>query len=545
MMELFDLFRSGGLDALVGASPVIVFFLIVAGTFVSEDATCLAAGVLAGQSRISFALALSACFVGIFVGDLLLYWTGRILGRRILNIGFFSKLVSENSLANASRWLDDRGAEAIFLSRFVTGSRLPTYLAAGFLRTNFWKFTLFFLIASAIWTPLLVGSTTFASSWVSPYVALGFVAGIIALKFSMNLLSWKKRRLLIGRMRRMVRWEFWPLKIFYLPVVFYVLFLAIRHRSLTVFTCANPAIPASGFVGESKNEIYAGLQTSAAASPFLLRHLMLDVSHSSDELIDQARFFINEHDLDFPLILKPDAGERGKGVMIVRDLAELKARLTTIDQNMILQEFADGVEASVFYFRHPGHERGEIFSITEKRFPKLVGNGTSSLEELILNDERSVCLAAKYFEQNSDRLDQVPARGEEVQIIDVGTHSRGAIFLDGSWLRTPELERAINDICRSYDGFHFGRFDLRASSFEEMGEGKFKIVELNGVTSESTNIYDPRYSLLDAYRILFRQWRLAFEIGSANCALGRRRTSVAALAKLLLNSNAGTVTPQR
>lgn len=530
---------------MVGASPVIVFFLIVAGTFVSEDATCLAAGVLAGQSRISFALALSACFVGIFVGDLLLYWTGRILGRRILNIGFFSKLVSENSLAKASRWLDDRGAEAIFLSRFVTGSRLPTYLAAGFLRTNFWKFTLFFLIASAIWTPLLVGSTTYASSWFSPYVVLGFVAGIITLKFSMNLLSWKKRRLLIGRMRRMVRWEFWPLKIFYLPVVFYVLFLAIRHRSLTVFTCANPAIPASGFVGESKNEIYAGLQTSAAASPFLLRHLMLDVSHSSDELIDQARFFINEHVLDFPLVLKPDAGERGKGVMIVRDLAELKARLTTIDQNMILQEFADGVEASVFYFRHPGHERGEIFSITEKRFPKLVGNGTSSLEELILSDERSVCLAAKYFEQNSDRLDQVPARGEEVQIIDIGTHSRGAIFLDGSWLRTPELEQAINDICRSYEGFHFGRFDLRARSFEEMGEGKFKIVELNGVTSESTNIYDPRYSLLDAYRILFRQWRLAFEIGAANCALGRRRTSVGALAKLLLNSNAGTVTPQR
>ncbi len=522
----------------MGASPVVIFFLIIAGTFVSEDATCVAAGVLAGQSRISFALALSACFVGIFVGDVLLYWTGRIFGRRILNIGFFSRLVSENSLASASRWLDERGAAAIFLSRFVTGTRLPTYLAAGFLQTNFWKFTFYFLIASAIWTPLLVGSTTFASSWFSTYAVLEVVLILIALKVSMNLVSWKKRRMFVGRLKRIVKWEFWPLKVFYFPVVLYVLFLAMKHRSLTVFTCANPAMPASGFVGESKNEIYAGLQTSAADQRFLLRHLFLPADVSADELLDRARSFISENDLNFPIVLKPDAGERGKGVTIIRDFVELRERIDGIDHDLILQEFADGVEASVFYFRYPDRQSGEIFSITEKRFPKLLGNGVSSLEELILNDERAVCLAGKYFEQNSDRLGSVPAFEEEVQIIDIGTHSRGAVFLDGSWLRTPELESAIDDICRDYDGFHFGRFDLRARSFEELGKGNFRIIELNGVTSESTNVYDPRYSLFDAYRILFRQWRIAFEIGTANCADGRRPTSAAALARLLLNSNA-------
>ena len=538
-MEIFDLFQSGGLEALlVGASPVVIFFLIVAGTFVSEDATCVAAGVLAGQSRISFSVALSACFVGIFVGDVMLYGIGRIFGRRILNIGFVSKLVSNNSLDSASRWLDERGAAAIFLSRFVTGTRLPTYLAAGFLRTNFWKFTFYFLIASAIWTPLLVGSTTFASNWLSTYVVLEVVLILIALKVAMNLFSWKKRRMFVGRLKRIVKWEFWPLKVFYFPVVLYVLFLAMKHRSLTVFTCANPAIPASGFVGESKNEIYAGLQTSAAAPRFLLQHLLLSADLSADELLDRARSFIAENDLNFPLVLKPDAGERGKGVTIIRDFAELRARIDSTGHDLILQEFADGVEASVFYFRYPDRQRGEIFSITEKRFPKLLGNGVSSLEELILSDERAVCLAGKYFEQNSERLDAVPASNEEVQIIDIGTHSRGAVFLDGSWLRTPELETAIDGICRDYDGFHFGRFDLRARSFEELGKGNFKIIELNGVTSESTNIYDPRYSLLEAYRALFRQWRIAFEIGAANCADGRRPTSAAALARLFLNSNA-------
>ena len=46
--------------------------------------------------------------------------------------------------------------------------------------------------------------------------------------------------------------------------------------------------------------------------------------------------------------------------------------------------------------------------------------------------------------------------------------------------------------------------------------GGFKIIELNGVTSEATHIYDPRHSLIGAWRTLYRQWRLAFEIGRAN-----------------------------
>jgi hypothetical protein len=53
-----------------------------------------------------------------------------------------------------------------------------------------------------------------------------------------------------------------------------------------------------------------------------------------------------------------------------------------------------------------------------------------------------------------------------------------------------------------------------------------KIVELNGVTSEATHIYDPKFSLFDAYRVLFQQWRIAFEIGDLNRARGIRPASV-------------------
>jgi hypothetical protein len=123
--------------------------------------------------------------------------------------------------------------------------------------------------------------------------------------------------------------------------------------------------------------------------------------------------------------------------------------------------------------------------------------------------------------------------GEAVQLIDIGTHSRGAIFNEGGHLRSPELEKAIDDLARGIDGFYFGRFDIRSHSIDELMGGNFKIIELNGVTSESTNIYDPRYSLIDAYRILFRQWKLAFDIGAANRELGAKCLLLREFIKLL------------
>ncbi|WP_410962843.1 hypothetical protein, partial [Salmonella sp. SAL4446] len=59
------------------------------------------------------------------------------------------------------------------------------------------------------------------------------------------------------------------------------------------------------------------------------------------------------------------------------------------------------------------------------------------------------------------------------------------------------------------------------------------IVELNGVTSESTNLYDPSWSLLAAYRTLFRQWALLYQIGDANRRRGHAAASVQELLRLV------------
>ncbi len=530
MLEYIFQFDPGATEV----SAVGLFALFFFATFVSEDAACILAGTAAANGRIGFAGALTACFLGIFVGDLLLFGAGRVAGARVFDNRVVRKFVSPHSIQRASEWLENNAGSAVFLSRFVTGLRLPTYLAAGALRTDFVRFALWFVLASAIWTPLLVGSVAFAQvTLFSRNAFLGILFLLIVARSGFKFTSWKYRRHFVGTIKRILNWEFWPIQIFYFPVVVYVLLLGVRYRSLTAFAAANPALPAGGFKGESKNEIYNALAKSGLRNENVLAYALIRCETSKSERLDAACRFMDENKLTFPLVVKPDAGERGKGVRIVNSFDELTNAISSSDCDLIVQEFACGEEVSIFYYRRPHEPRGQIFSITEKRFPTVVGNGVSSIEELILNDPRAVALAKKYIENISDRIDRVPAVNEVVRLIDIGTHSRGAVFLDGGWLKTRALESKIDEICRGFKGFYFGRFDIRMPTHTDLQLGQdLKIVELNGVTSESTNIYDPRYSLIDAYRILFRQWRLAFEIGVENSKLGARQTGVFDLLRL-------------
>ena len=165
---------------------------------------------------------------------------------------------------------------------------------------------------------------------------------------------------------------------------------------------------------------------------------------------------------------------------------------------------------------------GRIFSITEKIFPEIIGDGTRTIEEMILADPRASLIARRYLARFADRRHEVLPAGERLKLVESGNHAQGCIFRDGAHLWTLELEDAIDRISR-FQGFHVGRYDIRYASDTELRRGEnFQIVELNGAASEATNIYDARNSLGKAYRTLFKQWRLVFAIGAIN-----RRRSVA------------------
>src|SRR5262249_4680627 len=115
-----------------------------------------------------------------------------------------------------------------------------------------------------------------------------------------------------------------------------------------------------------------------------------------------------------------------------------------------------------------------------------------------------------------------------------GNHCQGTMFRDGAHLITRELEQTIEKIARHFSGFFIGRFDVRYTDPIAFKAGcNFAIVELNGATSESTNIYDPSWSLCKAYRTLCRQWSLLYRIGIANRERGHLPTDVLTLLRLI------------
>ena len=64
------------------------------------------------------------------------------------------------------------------------------------------------------------------------------------------------------------------------------------------------------------------------------------------------------------------------------------------------------------------------------------------------------------------------------------------------------------------------------------------MLELNGLTAEATHVYDPANGLVAAYRVLFAQWGLAFEIAAQNRARGAEPASLAELRALLAHRRA-------
>lgn len=542
---------------------------IATATLVSEDLASISAGVLAAEGHISLGVAVAASTFGIFIGDVLLYATGRLVAAGWLKPRNRLPGMNDSALASASRWLQARGGRVILLSRFVPGSRLPTYVAAGLLGMPAAHFTAFALLASLLWTPpLVILSSLLGAHAMNALLAEGtdsivaILVGIFLLfllfRLVRTLASARKRRLALGALRRKLHWEFWPSWAAYPPVVLYMLFLGLKHRGFLTFTAVNPAIPAGGVVGESKSAILNGL---SGASEFVAPFWLIKGGHPADsedershtqharETIvtprlesqadaraEEALQIIQREGLSWPVVLKPDQGQRGEGVAIVRSEAALREYLEAAQGDTILQRHVPGVEFGVFYYRFPGEKRGQILSITEKVMPTVVGDGRRTLEDLILADRRAVCLAEKYLAPLGSRREEVPAAGERVGLTELGTHSRGALFLNGEAYRSQALEDTIDQISQTYEGFFFGRYDIRAASGEAFQRGKsLQIVELNGVTSEATHIYDPAVGLLEAYRVLFHQWRLAYEIGAANRARGAMPTPIGTLVRLIVH----------
>jgi membrane protein DedA with SNARE-associated domain len=485
-------------------SPATLVFGSIAAAFITEDLTCIGVGLLIASGQADPFWGTLGCLLGIFLSDLSLWALGRHVGRPLLEWRWISRRLSRAKVDRASTLFDRHGAFAVVVARFIPGSRLPFFVVAGVLGKQPRRFVVWTLLASLLWTPLVVLSVAYlGDNVVSP---LWFVS-IIAIIFA---------SLAIGR----VLWrhhEFWPAWLFYLPLLPWLAWLSLRYRSFTVWTSANPGIPAGGVVGESKQAILEKLPRDVIIPSSLIE------PGDSFERIRSLRRTMMERDWNYPLILKPDAAQRGAGVKKIHDDVEMQKYVGEQPGLILAQPYHVGpFEAGIFYYRLPGEARGRIFSITDKEFPVVVGDGRSTLEELIESHPRYRQQAAVFLERHDGERSRILEMDERFPLTVAGNHCQGTLFRDGAHLITPQLERRIDDIAQSFDGFFIGRFDVRYSNVDEFKAGRdLAIVELNGATSESTNIYDPAWSLGQAYSTLFRQWSLLYRIGNANRKRGR------------------------
>jgi hypothetical protein len=312
--------------------------------------------------------------------------------------------------------------------------------------------------------------------------------------------------------------EFLPTGVFYAPVALYWSWLALRFRSISLPTAANPGIETGGLCGESKSDLMSQLGPRGRA---LLAPWTSLVVGEDDAARAAARA-----GLRLPLVAKPDISCKGTAVRVVRDEAALRQAVGAFAPGVrvILQELIplEG-EAGIFYVRPPGAKKGRIVSLTLKYFPTMVGDGRSTLEQLVRADPRARRMAKVYLKRHAAHRRRVLAPGERFRLVFVGNHCRGAVFKDGRHLVTPALEALIDEIAAEIPEFHVGRFDVRFAEAEDLALGRgLKIIELNGAGSEATHIWDARTRLVEAYATLFAQLRQIFEIGDANRRRGFR-----------------------
>src|SRR5262245_44452103 len=136
------------------------------GTFVLEDLAAIGAGLLLSAGLISWPAAFIACFLGIWSGDASLYALARCGGRRWFERSRFQRY--SDRVTQSETWFAKRGTSILILSRMLPGARLPTYLAAGFLRIPWKPFLLVTGSASFAWTLLVL--------WLSHYLGAQLTA---------------------------------------------------------------------------------------------------------------------------------------------------------------------------------------------------------------------------------------------------------------------------------------------------------------------------------------------------------------------------------
>jgi hypothetical protein len=289
---------------------------------------------------------------------------------------------------------------------------------------------------------------------------------------------------------------------------FYYPWLSIRAGSLTFFSASNPGILMGGMFGESKAEVLKMVPAELVPKTVFI---------PKGTPFGHVESLLQNHQLQYPLIFKPDIGERGFMVRRINNNDNARAYMNEFQHDFIAQELVDlPLEFAVFYARVPSDPIGRITSVVKKEMLTVQGDGTSTLRDLIHAKDRAKLQWPVLRERFRESLNDIVPPGKTVELVSIGNHCLGTKFLNANYLIDEKLNESFDKISKRIPGFYFGRYDLRCKSIEDLREGKIMIMELNGCGAEPAHIYDPQFSFFRAVSVLLEHWKTIFVIARQN-----------------------------
>lgn len=141
--------------------PGIALLMFLENVFppIPSELIMPAAGFAAAGDRLTLWGVIFSGVLGSVLGQLPLYYLGRGLGlrrtKRLADRHGRWLMVSSESIARADAWFHRHGELAVFLCRIVPGIRSYISIPAGIAHMNLFKFLLWTLLGTAIWTTTL------------------------------------------------------------------------------------------------------------------------------------------------------------------------------------------------------------------------------------------------------------------------------------------------------------------------------------------------------------------------------------------------------
>jgi hypothetical protein len=321
------------------------------------------------------------------------------------------------------------------------------------------------------------------------------------------------------------RWKYWPTALFYVPVMLYVLLIAAtKAGKVFYFAAANPDVPLGGFSGDSKFAILARVPEEILPATVVITRDAVS--------FDTVKAQLDESGIQFPLIVKPDSGERGFLVKKLNNIDELVHYHYAHDMTYIIQEFIScPMEFSVLV--HNAGNNFQISSFIQKEYMSLTGDGCSTIKDLVMNSHKS-CFKKDVCRNLTHEFSRVLRNGEIYVPMNIGNLSYGTSFINLGASIDDEMTTAFKKINDSIGLFNYARYDLKCNSLADLKAGKFYVMEINGVKGEPLHIYSDGFTgLLNAYREVYRHWGFVYDISRRNMNNGAKCPGLREGAKMI------------